>query len=366
MATDTATFLEGLKSTFPWLGQLGIDPALVRDWAVQYPSTDAILEQLRKTPQYQARFPALRRPDGTLRMNEAQYISTEENYRTILKQFNDTPNHYDNPADFQAFFDNEIDPNELKQRYTLYDQLKSTGRDTTDAFYVYAGMKVSTDDLYQATVSPEYAQKMTDEYNQKIAAQPLDYATWITRATEAGLSRVADTLGQLQKNGAVTGTAVSQTLATDPQFARTMMDALYHGGDPTNRTLSLTELMHSFELAMIGSAATGQGLELPSLDRISAIRDAGINRAKAIDVYGQYASQKNLLSGEVARLNSGQQFTQGDFEKAVFLRQAPEADLMAKATGLEQAAGARSGSAAISVGRNGELQQKQLAAPFAR
>ena len=363
MALTTDADLYGM---FPWLSILGITPAQVHDWVVNLASPDAILEALRKTPQYQARFPAIRRMDGTLVSTEAQYLNTEANYRQILRQNGRPDQAYDNPADFIAFFNNEIDPNELQQRFQTYNQLDRAGQDTKDAFYVYAGMKLTTDDLYQATVSPEFAQTMTDEYNQRVAAQPLDYQTWITRATEAGLSRVAGTLTTLQNNGAVTGEAVSQVLSTDPGFARTMMDALFHGGDPnTNRTLNLTELMNSFEYAMVGSAATGQGLELPSLERIRAIRQAGIDRTKALDAYSQFAQNKNLLAGMVDRLNEGAgTFGQNEFEKAVMLRSAPEAQLLAQAQAKEQAAGARSGEAGFSLGANGQLQQRGLTSAF--
>lgn len=354
-----------ILSAFPWLAQLGIPVDQIQQWAVQGLQGETLLGEVRKTPQYQSLFPAIRRTDGTLRMSEAQYLSQSEEYRKLLRAFGDPQYGYDSPSDLAAFFEQEIDPNELKQRFQVYDTVKRGSQDLKDAFYVYAGMRPSDDQLYWAVVSPNARQALFDEYNQRVAQSPLDYQTFIQRATDAGLSRVVDKLQQLKDAGVVTGTAISQVQSLSPDFAKQMMDLLYHGGAPdTNRLLGLNELLHSFDYAMIGSAATQSGLALPDQQRVEAIRQAGVDRAKAMESYGQFASQQNLLAGMVQRAQLGTGFSQDDFEKAVFLHQQDSAGLMRQATAAEAALAKQSGAAAFSQDQQGRIAQRGLRVAF--
>jgi hypothetical protein len=252
---------------------------------------------------------------------------------------------------------NEIHPDELKQRLTMWDTLDRGSDDIKNDFYVYAGMKLSTDDLYAATTNPEAQRQLLDEYNNRVSAQPLDYQTFITRATEAGLGQVSKTLTNLQQNGAVTGTAVSTVLQTDPAFAQQMMDVLYHGGEgaAATRTLNLQELTNAFQYAMLGSAATQNGLNLPDKARVEAIRQAGIERTQALQTYADFAKNKGIYDAAVQRA-TGQSFGQGDFEKAAFLQQADSQLLLQKGLGSEKASGQKSGSFAFA-SQGGQLTQ---------
>lgn len=347
-----------LQSMFPWIASIGITVDQIQGWAVNLLTGDSLVSAIRQTPQWQARFPGIRRPDGSLRSDEATYLATEDNYRKVLKQWGAPGQTYDQPWELAAFFDNEIDANELNQRFQVFDAV-SKNKDAQDAFYVYAGLKPSVDDLYQAAVSPAARQRLEDTYNQAVASSPLDYHTWITRATEAGLGRVADSLTDLQQNGIITGTAISRIQSVNPDFARQMMDALYHGGDGT-KTLDLNSLMNSFQYAMLGSAATDNGLALPDKDRIEALRQAGVDRTKALDAYSQFATKQNLLSGMAQRAGLASKFTQDDFEQAVLLHQGPAVQEMAQAQSQEDALSKSAGSANFNMDRNGRLTQSGL------
>ena len=78
-----ANALETIKAAFPWLDNLGLT-----DWLRQQTDNNAdmntIMPLVRKTPQYQAAFAGIRRDDGTMRMNEAQFLDTQESYRQLL------------------------------------------------------------------------------------------------------------------------------------------------------------------------------------------------------------------------------------------------------------------------------------------
>jgi len=352
-----------LNATFPWLAQLGIGVDWFRDVAVNVTSEEELVGKLRQTPQYKVRFPGLYRADGTLRMTEAQYLAREDDYRTLLKQFGRPDYAYNDPRDFQGFFNGDIDPNELKTRFETYTRLQQSGQDVIDAFYVYAGQRIGIDDLYAATVDPMAQDKLVQEYTERTSSRSLDYQTFITRATEAGLSRVSARLTELQSSGVLQGGAISEVTKIDPTFARSIIDALYHGGgnpnDPLTRTLNLSELTSAFEYAAIGAAAKGNGLDMPTKERVAEIRAAGVDRAKAMEGYANFGQNKNYYQSVVERAGRGN-FGQQNFEAAAFLGSG--ADQLRLQQGLEadKALGQDQGQAQITQGKQGQFQQKGL------
>jgi hypothetical protein len=355
-------FFNEIKVLFPWIEQLGFTPEWFQELAATSASGEQVLAQLRQAPQYKQRFPGLWRTDGSLRMNEAQYLATESNYRQLLRQYGFNENDYASPVSLVGFFEGEIDPNELKDRLDVYKQVQDGGQSTRDAFYVYAGLNVTNDDLFEAIVDPAAGQRLTDEYNRRIASGQFDYTTWITRATEVGLERVAQTLGDLSKTGAVTGDVVQTILRTDPGFARQIMDALYTGGSgQVNQAqpLDLQELLSAFEYAAIGAAASNSGLELPTLERVAEIRAAGVDRARASQAYLEYGQNRGIYSGAIGR-SRGDRFTQGQFEQAAFLNDAQQASDLRSAMAAEEAAGNARSAFRFDQDRTGRLFQRGL------
>lgn len=350
-----------LRAAYPWLDQVTTVEQL-QSWVAEGFFGDALIGLIRQTEQYQVKFQGIFRPDGTLRMTEAQFLGVQDSYRSVLRDFGIDVDQY-TPAEFRSFFEQEIDANELQDRLRVYDTIRRGSADLKDAFYVYAGMRPTVDDLYRATVDSDFGDAMVQEFNQRVAASPLDYATWITRATEAGLNRVVEKLQELRRTGVVTQTAITQVQQLAPDFSRQMMDLLFHGGNPEGPHLNLNELMLSFEYALIGSAASQSGLDIPDRDRIEAIRQAGVDRAKALEAYSDFASQRNLLSGAVQRGGLGSGFSQEEFERAVFLQQAPARDLLQRALGFEESLGRAGGGAGFAQDRVGRVFQPGLRQP---
>ena len=348
--------VDDLRQMFPWLDQVGLDPTFFQELAATSASADEVVSKLRQAPQYKARFPGLWRQDGSLRMNESQYLAREQDFRTVLRQYgyND---QYTDAQSLVGFFDNELDPNELRDRLGTYRSIQESAPGIKDTFYVYAGLNVTDDDLYQAAVDPAAAQRLQDQYNARTAASSFDYETWITRATERGLQRVSETLGQLRTNGALTGTAVQAILRTDPEFARTVMDAIYtNAGQAETQPLALTELLSAFEYAAIGAAAKQAGLDLPTKERVAMIRQAGIDRARATSVYTQYGQQASAIDDAVRRV-SGTGFDQQQFEDASFLGSAQQAGRLNAGLARESAAGKGSGQFGFDRTSDGKIVQ---------
>lgn len=365
-AQQSSGLVADLIAQFPWLRTIGLDPTWLQTTAAESVNDSDVVSKLRQTQQYKSRFQGILRDDGSMRMSEAEYLSTESNYKQLLQQYGVSADKMDNPADFVGFFNSDIDANELKQRLDTWRQVQTGGQNMKDTFFVYAGMRVSDEELYASMVDPAAKQRLDDEYNQKVAAQPLDYETWITRATQAGLSRVSTALGQLQQSGALTGDAVQSVLRVDPNFARSIMDALYHGGDPLSGDyLNLQDLLATFEEASLGAAARQVGLALPSKERIQELRNAGVSRAQAQQTYADYAQNGSQYNAEVQRLSQGARgFGQSDFEAAALLGQGDQAQTLMKAQAQEKAYGQAAGQFQFGQNKRGQYTQQGLSTPY--
>jgi hypothetical protein len=353
---DQSDLLTELRSMFPWLDQVGLSPEFFQGLVAESASADEVIVKLRQQPQYKSRFSGMWRQDGSMRMNEAQYLARENDYRTLLRQYG-YESSYRDPSSLVGFFDAEMDPNELRDRLATYRQVQESGAAIKDTFYVYAGIDLTDEQLYQAVVDPAAAQNLTDQYNQRVASSTFDYQTWITRATERGLQRVSDTLGSLQRSGALTGQAVQTVLRTDPNFARTIMDAIYTNAGQSAESLNLADLMSSFEYAAIGAAARNAGFELPTKERVAMIRAAGVDRAKAQAGYTQLAGLGASRVDDAVRRATGGRFSQQDFEDAAFLGNGQAQSAMQAGMAREDAAGQSGGGFNPSLDKRGRIVQ---------
>lgn len=345
-AADTNLWQE-LRQAYPWIDDLGLDARWFQDTASTVRSGAEFVATIRNTPQWKRRFAGIYDADGQMRMNEAEYVQTERAYRQVLRQYGvDVDGEYSTPSSLVGFFEAGMDANELRDRLQLWQHVKDAGRPVRDAFYVYAGMSVSDDDLFEALIDPARDQQLWNEYNARVAQSPFDYELWITRATEVGLQHVAESLQDMQRRGEVTSAVVQRILSVDPNFARSIMGAIYTGGatDPTNAAgLPLQELLQAFEFAAIGGAAVGAGLEMPTLERLSEIRAAGVDRAKAISSYQTFGRDQGVISAAVQRVR-GRAFSQSDFEAATFLGDARQSRALMQGLAREEAAGRSAGT----------------------
>jgi hypothetical protein len=358
---SAGSLLDQLRASFPWIDAIGLTPDFFRELVAKAASGAEIITTLRAQPQYRARFPGLWRNDGSVRMTEAEYLARETDYRKVLRQYG-FGDRYPDAASLTQFFTGEIDPNELKDRLTVYRGIQTSGQSVKDAFYVYAGIRLSDGDLYSAVVDPERYASIQSQYDENIARSPFDYQTWITRATEVGLERVSSTLRDLQSSGAVTGSAVQAIQRTDPGFARSIMDVIYTGGGSASG-LPLQDLLSAFEYAAIGAAATNAGLTLPGKDRVAEIRSAGVDRAQAQKAYLEYGLNKGVYDAGSQRQGMGG-FNQDEFEKAAFLGNVKAAEELRSVLSREDAAGKGSGAFRFEQDRQGRLNQASLRSPF--
>lgn len=360
--------LEAVEGAMPWLAQMGLTDQ-IKQWVIQgYTDPSALTALVRQTPQWQQMFPGIRRADGTMRYDEATYQKYNDAYRDLLKSFGKPGVDYSTPDSLAAFHAQDITPDDLKTRLDTYDQIAKGSTDVKAAFYVYAGIPVSDDDLYRATVDPDYNQQLQTAYHQAVTLQPPDYGTFITRTTEFGLNQVAAKMTQ----AGVTSGAVNSLYALQPDAARQLMDQLYHGGNPQapaapgqagpgpsgmGRYLTLSELQHAFEAALIGGAATLNGLEMPNQERIAELRQAGVDRAKALEVFGDVGAHGSLYSGEGLRAGLGA-LDQSTQEDALFKLNGHAMDLLQRAQDFEKSLGERESNVDIRESDQGRMLQQ--------
>ena len=102
------------------LAEFGLES--LTEWAWGLRNEGMPLEQLfgielRKRPEYKARFPALDALAQKGRaVSEAEYIGIERGYAEVLQQGGVPSGFYDEPSDFQAWLEGEVSPAELGER----------------------------------------------------------------------------------------------------------------------------------------------------------------------------------------------------------------------------------------------------------
>lgn len=356
---DAESVVAGLNASFPWLEALGLTDPLISFLIENDRSTDEIVSWIRSTNQWQTQFVGIRRPDGTLRMREAEYMETRDSYRELLRQYGDPNYDYSSPEDFRSLFENDISTQEFGQRLELFDTLRRGPSDIRAAFFVYAGISLSDEDLYAYIVDPSRRADLDAAYNAQTSAQTLDYDTYIDRATSMGLDAVQRAVGNLRDAGVDTTGLENSILNMDQDEARNFVDLLNTGGTP-GAALQLSELVAAFEIAAIGSAALGHGLLMASSDRIQEFRAAGVTRAQALQAYGDFARDRSALEAMVGRVRATG-FSQSDFENATFLGSAEEESTLRAAVAQEQARSATVGAAAFDRDEFGRIRQSTMA-----
>lgn len=360
--------VDDIRAVFPWVVEIGL-----LDWLDTQikdgNSYTTIYENLRQTPQYKATFPGMMDSNTGQRRfaTEAEYLNTVKDYRDILKAYGRYNPATDNPNDYVGFMEFGIDANELQNRFQIYREIEVGSQDIRDAFYIFGGLDVTVDDLYQAVVDPGFGATVQQAYDQSVAGSNLDYATFIARSTERAISNASEQLQTWVDSGVITPNQRMQALTSlTGDTAAQLMGAIANQpalvdaeGNVTSpaTTMSYDQLQRAFEYALLSSAATEQGLSMPSVDRLEEFRSAGIDRQKALQAYGQYSGAKGLLKSMAARSRVGA-IGQSGFEEAVLLNRGGAVNKLNRAYGEENALGQSGGGFNTQLSDAGKLVQK--------
>ena len=311
--------LNTLRTNFPWLEEYGFLD-MVLELIQQDATIDQIVVEIRGSDQYRRIFPGMVDENGQRRFSsEREYIDHINDYRDVLREFSVYDSDEDIPMNYVAWLEGSVDPNELRTRFTIYRELERGSQETREAFYVYAGLDVSVDDLYRAQTDPNFASSLAEAYNQGVAASEGSYEEYIARATKVGLDRLAATTAHLTRQGLMDAATASAVLGVTPGQAQQLTGALFASNE-SGVELGLEELVASLEYALLASAASEQGLALPTRERLAEFRQLGVDRARAVRAYGQFAAQRTQLSAAADRANRNR-IDQDTFERAALMGQ---------------------------------------------
>jgi hypothetical protein len=330
-----------IEAIYPWAAELGLIDfiaGLIRDDA----SPSEILSKVRQTDEWKTQFPSFYKEDGGKRFSsEADYMSTVENLRDVMKEFGVYDPALEAPGNYSGLLENGVDPNEFRDRFTTYRDLEAGTQELRDAFYIYAGLEISVDDLYEATVNPQKMKEMTEEYDVQVGIEYMNYEQFMTRVTEVSMKNLTEGVNAAIGSGMLAPENAQLFINIDPNVAREWLDVIWSGQAPNpdgTPFMSVADLAQSFQYAMLASAASEQGLALPSQDRLEEFRQAGVTRANAERAYSTYAFQKAGLSGMAQRARVGG-IDQSMFEEAAILGDASAQATLRQITGKEQALG---------------------------
>lgn len=84
-----------------------------------------IILQLQETPTWKTRFRGneMLRQKGLPILSVAEYLSVEQSYSQVMKNYGLPEGFYDDPDDFAGFIGNSVSPNEIQQRAQMYSDL---------------------------------------------------------------------------------------------------------------------------------------------------------------------------------------------------------------------------------------------------
>lgn len=100
-----------------------------------------MVQRIRETPEYAARFPGMagRRAQGRNAISETEYVTMERGYRQLFQQAGLPQGFYDQPDDFGAFIGGDISVAEMGRRvqqgYQAVAQADPSVKETLRAFY---------------------------------------------------------------------------------------------------------------------------------------------------------------------------------------------------------------------------------------
>lgn len=120
MAIDFSDAFALLRSTLAQWGLQSLEQD-VRGYLETGDSVDVAIMKLRETDTYKKRFKANqdRIAKGIAPLSEAEYISTENTYRQLMRSYGLPEGFYDSQDDFQKFLSNDVSPQELRDKVVL-------------------------------------------------------------------------------------------------------------------------------------------------------------------------------------------------------------------------------------------------------
>ena len=329
-ASKLGDFRAQAAALFPWLTGALLDQ-FAQFWADSGSSTIA-LGRLRNTSEYDRVFAGIKRPDGTLRMDENQYFSTKAGFREALSEFGRNPGQYEGL--FVKAIENEIGADELfrgmgdaYQRFFEPGSTQDNGLfDTFLNRFINTGSAQTA--LQEVRQSDAYANVFVGNRREDGTLR-MDEAEWF--AYKRGWSRTLAGFGlnpeeflardRLRESveGEVSIQELNQRLQITQDGILDNIDAVrqfYAGnygldvsaeailGMAIDPDIQRDVLERRITAAQIGGEASVQGF-IRGIDRAEELARIGVSQTQARELYGNAARRLPALSATTQRFNLG-------------------------------------------------------------
>lgn len=213
---------------------LGSLASKIYDYVKNGYSSDTISILLQDTPEYKARFAGnvARQKAGLPVLSPADYLSTEDSYRQIMRQAGLPSGFYDNTSDFVNFIGSDVSPTELQSRVDLASQatamanpaykeaLQQMGLDSASitAYYLdpTKALPILQKQAATAAIGAEALQRgfnFDQQYAENLATEGVTQ-----QQAAATYSQIGQQFNQLQTLGSIYGSAWTQRQAENAAF----------------------------------------------------------------------------------------------------------------------------------------------------
>lgn len=357
-----------IVNEFPWLRDTPGLVTSIQTWMEDGMEGEQILYRLRQSRVYrQQLFPGMFDDDNRMRFDsEASYIQTMNDYGRIMRNYNpDGASRYEDFRDFQGLLQMNVSPAELEDRYKIWHQVQNSSQPVKDAYYIYAGLELADEQIYAAIVDPSAYRQLKRQYDARVANLTSTQQVF-DRMQERTAANLGSLVSDMEETGVITQAEADQMLRhITPNRVGRWINAMLNeaqaraGGD--REYMGLADLQQAMNYALIGSAATQAGFELPEENRIAALVDAGVDRAKALETYGLMARQGGFMAGAMQRAHLGRGTTE-EMEEGLFGVSGAAAARVDWAMRTEEARAAERGGPGFGQTRQGQIVQSGLRA----
>lgn len=354
------TAIDDIIANAPWLDFMPGLVGTITTWLEEGVDAATIVSRVRQTDEYRNFFPGMFDTNGQMRFsNEREYLDTVASYRTVLRNYVGEA-EYDDAYDFVGFMELDMSPDELASRLSIWDTVKRNSQEIKSAFFVYAGLEVSDEQLYDAIVDPTIADTLTESYQRNLALNPPDLDTFRDRLIQDVIGQQQAELNNLKNAGVLTQSQVTEQMANlTYERIQPIADLVIATGGQEQFEVSLASLQRSLNFALIGSAATQYGFELPTEDKVQEYVAAGVDRQQALEAYGLTATQGGMLAASVQRAGLNIDGLTGLTDAALGV-DARQATVLQQALSQSRARVAETGGFAAQVSRSGQVQSQGL------
>ena len=152
-------------------------------------SDEGINQKLRERPEYKARFPgmALRETNEFNAINETEYLTLEDEYRTALRAAKLPASFYDQAADFAKLIGGDVSGPEFQRRVNLaYEAAEGADREVVAQLESLYG--VTRENLTAIYLDPTHAKDILQQEREMRTAH---MSAGVVRALGSGLTKSA-------------------------------------------------------------------------------------------------------------------------------------------------------------------------------